>query len=82
MPISDYESLVLDLIARTERAVESVAHLTVDSKVTFQPSDIVDIVERGLPSDYPAPTAGDKTRRDMIARMTQDILSGEMYEDA
>lgn len=77
-----YEALVHDLIARTERAVESVAHLSVDTDITFRVNDIVDAVERGLPADYPAPTAGDVSRRDIIARMARDILSGEMYEDS
>ncbi|MFL5999874.1 MAG: hypothetical protein ACJ736_37220 [Streptomyces sp.] len=76
-----YESLVHDLISRTEQAVESVAHLSTDTDITFRVDDIVDAVERGLPADYPAPTTGPTTRRDMIARMARDILSGEMYED-
>lgn len=76
-----YESLALDLIARTERAVEDVARLSTDTDITFQVKDIVDAVERGLPADYPAPAAGPATRRDMIARMARDILSGDMYED-
>jgi hypothetical protein len=75
-----YESLARDLISRTEQAVESVAHLSTDTDITFQVNDIVDAVERGLPADYPAPTTGPTTRRDMIARMARDILSGEMYE--
>ncbi|GHH27130.1 hypothetical protein [Streptomyces lanatus] len=78
----DNESLVRDLIARTERAVESVAHLAVDSQITFKIDDIVDAVERALPAGYPAPTTGETTRRDVIAQMAQVILSGEMYEDA
>ncbi|MFE7664722.1 hypothetical protein [Streptomyces celluloflavus] len=75
------QELVLDLIARTERAVEHVAHLAVDTGVTFKVDDIVDVVERGLPAGYPEPTAGDMTRRDVIAQMAQDVLSGKMYED-
>lgn len=78
----DYESLTLDLIARTERAVESVAHLAVDTDITFKVDDIVDAVERALPADYPEATMGDVTRRDVIAEMARDILSGEMYENA
>lgn len=77
----DNELLTRDLIARTERAVESVAHLAVDSQITFKIDDIVDAVERALPAGYPAPTVGEMTRRDVIAQMAQDILSGEMYED-
>jgi len=80
--MKDYEALVRDLVARTERAVESVAHLAVDSNITFKIADIVDAVERGLPADYPAPTTGTTTRRDVIEGMARDILSGEMYEQA
>ncbi|MEU2395082.1 hypothetical protein [Streptomyces sp. NPDC007369] len=78
----DYESLALDLIARTERAVENVAHLAVDTDITFKIEDIADAVERGLPAGYPEPTTGDGTRRDVIMQMAREILSGEMYEDA
>ncbi|MDW8478327.1 hypothetical protein R3L02_42015 [Streptomyces scabiei] len=78
----DYESLALDLIARTEWAVESVAHLAVGTDITFRIGDIVDAVERELPESYPEPTVGELTRRDVITQMARDILSGEMYEDA
>ncbi|QLJ06725.1 hypothetical protein HZZ00_37460 (plasmid) [Streptomyces sp. NEAU-sy36] len=78
--ITDYESLVRDLIARTERAVEDVARLAVDTGVTFKVDDIVDAVERGLPAGYPAPTTGEVTRRDIIGQMAQGIVSGEIYE--
>lgn len=78
----DAEWFARDLIARTERAVESVAHLTVDTDITFKINDIVDMVERDLPAGYSAPTAGEVTRRDIITGMAQDIMSGEMYEDA
>lgn len=77
----DYESLTLDLISRTEREVEHVANLAVESGIAFKVEDIVDAVERGLPEDYPAPTTGDVTRRDVIADMAQDILSGAMYDN-
>ncbi|MFD7763618.1 hypothetical protein [Streptomyces microflavus] len=78
----DSEFLVLDLIARTEQAVETVAHLAVDSGITFQVEDIVDAVERDLPAGYPAPTVGVTTRRDVITQMARDILSGDIYEEA
>ncbi|PCG85456.1 hypothetical protein CIB93_13965 [Streptomyces sp. WZ.A104] len=78
----DYESLTLDLITRTERAVETVAGLAVDTNITFEIKDIVDAVERDLPTGYPEPTTGETTRRDVITQMAQDILSGEMYEEA
>ncbi|MFF8829354.1 hypothetical protein [Streptomyces sp. NPDC015131] len=77
----NYQSLASDLIARTERAVEGVAHIAADTDITFRVDDIVDAVERGLPAGYPAPTMGDVSRRDMIAEMARDILSGEMYKD-
>lgn len=76
----DPELLARDLIARTERAVEAVARLAVDTRITFKIEDIVDVVERDLPANYPAPTMGVTTRRDMITDMAQAILSGEMYE--
>ncbi|WP_432154819.1 hypothetical protein [Streptomyces tricolor] len=75
----EYLLLAHDLIARTERAVERVAHLAVDTGVTFSIDDIVDAVERELPAGYAAPTTGTVTRRDAIAQMAQHILSGEMY---
>jgi hypothetical protein len=75
----DHESLALDLIARTERAVEAVAHIAVDTAVTFKIEDVVDAVERELPIDYPGPTTGEMTRRDVITQMARDILSGQMY---
>ncbi|MGW4270839.1 hypothetical protein ACWEGQ_00375 [Streptomyces seoulensis] len=77
----DYELLALDLITRTERSVEAVAHLAVDTGATFKVDDVVDAVERALPAGYPIPTAGALTRRDVIAQMAQSILSGEMYEE-
>ncbi|MFE4496077.1 hypothetical protein ACFRKD_26850 [Streptomyces niveus] len=78
----DYESLAMDLIARTERAVENVAHLAIDTQITFKIEDIVDAVERDLPPGYPESTTGEMTRRDVITQMAQEILSGEMYKDA
>lgn len=77
-----YEHIARDLIARTERAVEQVAQLAVDTGVTFKVGDVVDSVERALPEGYPAPTVGGApTRRDVIESMAQDILSGAMYDD-
>ncbi|MET7914433.1 hypothetical protein ABZU45_00580 [Streptomyces avermitilis] len=78
----DMQALATDLINRTHTAVEQVAGLAVHSGITFKTSDIVDAVERDLPSGYPAPTAeGSLTRRDVITSMAEDILSGAMYED-
>ena len=77
-----YQALAMDLIARTERAVEQVAGLSAHTGITFKVTDVVDAVERDLPSDYPAPTTeGSLTRRDVIESMAEDILSGAMYED-
>ncbi|MFD7499212.1 hypothetical protein ACFV8T_44435 [Streptomyces sp. NPDC059832] len=57
----DNTFLARDLIARTEQAVGTVAHLAVDTEVTFTIDDIVGTVERGLPDGYAAPTTGDMT---------------------
>jgi hypothetical protein len=79
----DLQALAADLIARTEKAVEQVAGLSAHTGITFKTSDVVDAVERDLPADYPAPTAeGALTRREVIASMADDILSGAIYEDA
>ncbi|MFF9688960.1 hypothetical protein [Streptomyces sp. NPDC014623] len=76
------QELVTDLIIRTEKAVERVAGLSAHTGITFKVVDIVDAVERELPVDYPSPTtAGAATRRDIIASMAEDILSGAIYED-
>ncbi|MGW1892118.1 hypothetical protein ACWCP6_17940 [Streptomyces sp. NPDC002004] len=78
----DLQALAADLIARTERAVEQIAGLAAHTGITFKTTDVVDAVERDLPSDYPAPTAdGALTRRDVITAMAEDILSGAVYED-
>ncbi|MFH0246587.1 hypothetical protein ACGRHY_30125 [Streptomyces sp. HK10] len=79
MSTTDYETLARDLISRTEAAVHDIATLAVDTGVTFQIEDIVQKVEDGLPASYPAPTTGGVTRRDVIADMARDILSGAMY---
>ncbi|MFD3525057.1 hypothetical protein [Streptomyces sp. NPDC058653] len=78
----DHQATALDLIARTEKAVEQVAGLAAHTGITFKVDDIVDAVERDLPANYPAPTAeGALTRRDVITSMATDILSGAIYED-
>ncbi len=76
----NFEALAIDLMRRTERSVERVMQLAVDTGITFQVSDIVEAVEDELPADYPGPTTG-LTRRDMISRMAQDVISGEAYAD-
>jgi hypothetical protein len=76
------EALATDLITRTEKAVEQVAGLSAHTGITFKVADVVDAVERGLPAAYPAPTAqGAVTRRDVIASMAEDILTGAIYTD-
>ncbi|MFE7947382.1 hypothetical protein [Streptomyces sp. NPDC057426] len=78
----NYQALAVDLIARTERAVEQVAGLSAHTGITFKVTDIIDAVERDLPSDYPAPAVeGPLGRRDLIKSMAEDILSGAMYGD-
>jgi hypothetical protein len=78
----NHEALAMDLITRTKKAVEQVAGLSAHAGIGFKVTDIVDAVERNLPSDYPVPTAeGATTRRDVIASMAQDILTGALYED-
>lgn len=78
----NYEALATDLINRTHKATEQVAGLSAHTGITFKVADIVDAVERDLPADYPAPTAqGALTRRDVIAAMANDILTGAMHED-
>lgn len=75
-----YDALAVDLIRRTEAALGVVAALAIDTGITFQISDVVQKVEDDLPADYPAPTAGNMTRAEVIEAMAQDILTGEMYE--
>ncbi|GFH38883.1 hypothetical protein [Streptomyces pacificus] len=78
----DLQALAADLIARTEKAVEQIAGLSAHTGITFKVADVVDAVERDLPAGYPEPTAeGALTRRDVIASMAEDVLSGAIYED-
>ena len=72
-----YEALALDLIDRTERAVEKVAAAQVDG-ADLQIRDVVQAVEDDLPDDYPAAVQGGVSRRVMVARVAADILSGEL----
>lgn len=74
------EALTRDLIERTERAVTTIAHLAVDTGVTFTIADVVAAVERDLPAGYPAPSIGGSTRGNTISQMAQAILSGKLYE--
>uniref|UniRef100_UPI003F493C42 hypothetical protein n=1 Tax=unclassified Streptomyces TaxID=2593676 RepID=UPI003F493C42 len=75
-----YEALAIDLFRRTEKAIEEIACLAVDTRITFQIKDIVDRVEEKLPPGY-ADSATPGARRDLIAEMARDSLSGEAYED-
>lgn len=79
--MTDAHTIVMDLIARTEKAAASVAGLAAHTGITFRVEDVVDAVERDLPADYPAPAEGDGPRRDLIARIAQDVLTGDLYED-
>ncbi|MEV0889520.1 hypothetical protein AB0J03_37785 [Streptomyces microflavus] len=47
--------------------------------VTFTVDGIEDAVERRLPESYATPTTGGMSRRDLIAQMARNILSGTMY---
>lgn len=81
MTAVDPYALAIDLLARTEKAVHQIAALAQETSITFHIDDVVQRVEDDLPRDYPAPTTGEMTRRDMIRRMAQDIVTGKVYED-
>jgi hypothetical protein len=53
----------------------------VDTGVHFKIDDIVQRVEDDLPGGYPDARNDTMSRREVIAGMARDILSGEMYED-
>lgn len=73
--------LVQDLTARTEAAVDAVAHLAADTGVVFTVADVVDAVERGLPAGYPSLTMEGLDRRDIVGSMTAEILGSGKYDD-
>jgi hypothetical protein len=78
----DTEALVLDLIRRTEEALQRLASLVVETGMPFALDDAVQMVEDGLPPGYPTPAVdGVEGRRAMIAKIARDSLSGELYED-
>ncbi|BAU83090.1 DNA-directed RNA polymerase [Streptomyces laurentii] len=81
MATPNYEALARDLFGRTEKAIDMIAALSVDTGITFKISDIVQRVEDGLPEGYPDSTNGEHVRRDLIAEMARDALSGAAYED-
>ncbi|MEU7642094.1 hypothetical protein AB0C11_39780 [Streptomyces sp. NPDC039016] len=81
MTATDYEALAVDLLRRSEAAMETVAALSVDTGITFTIEDVVKKVEDDLPADYPEATTGDTSRRDVIAEMVRDIFTGEAYDN-
>ncbi len=63
-------------------AVRGLAGLVVDTGITMSLDDAVQMVEDGLPADYPVPAvSGIAGRRAMIARMARGICGGDAYED-
>lgn len=81
MTTTDYDALAVDLLNRTTSAIDTIAGLSVDTGISFKISDIVQRVEDELPEGYPDATAGSATRRDVIAEITRDLLSGEARDD-
>jgi hypothetical protein len=76
--VTDYEALALDLIERTERAVEKLASPADVEGLDLRIRDVVQAVEDDLPADYPATVQGAVSRRVLVARVAADILSGEL----
>ncbi|MET9148330.1 hypothetical protein [Streptomyces sp. NPDC004042] len=81
MTTIDYDALAADLLRRTVSAIDLIAGLAVDTGIAFKVDDIVQRVEDELPKNYPNATVGSGTRRDLIAEMARDLLSGEAYTD-
>ncbi len=81
MAATDYEALATDLLRRTEAAIDTIAALSVDTGISFKIDDIVQRVEDELPEGYPESTTGNYTRRDVVAEMARDMLSGESYDE-
>lgn len=78
-----HDLIVHDLIARAERAVQEVAQLVVDTGVTMTARDVAEKVERSLPDDYPGPATDDgMSRLDLINWIVNDVMTGELYDDA
>lgn len=76
-----YEALALDLVRRTDAAVQDICAMAVDTGIHFTIDDIVQKVEDDLPANYPMPLLeGAVGRRQMIARMARDVLNGDLYE--
>ncbi|MFJ2783656.1 MULTISPECIES: hypothetical protein [unclassified Streptomyces] len=81
MAILSYTDIARDLFRRTETAIAAIAALAVDTGITFRISDIVQRVEDELPEGYPDSSNGAHPRREIIAEMARDALSGEAYAD-
>ncbi|MFJ2906531.1 hypothetical protein [Streptomyces sp. NPDC087212] len=81
MTETDYESLATDLLSRTEKAIDTIVSLSVDTGITFTISDIVQRVEDGLPEGYPESSTGTRTRRDVVAEMARELLSDESHDE-
>ncbi|MFK0295455.1 hypothetical protein ACIQU6_33990 [Streptomyces sp. NPDC090442] len=77
----DLELWTVDLMRRTESALEDVAHLAIDTEVSFQIDDVVRLVVDRLPADYPLRSAELWDCEPVIANMARDLLSGEAYEE-
>jgi glycerol kinase len=75
---TDSETLVLDLVERTQRAVEKVAAAAEVDGTELRIRDVVQAVEDDLPDGFPAAVQGGASRRVMVARVAADILSGEL----
>jgi hypothetical protein len=72
--------VVLDLIARVEESLTKISRRAANLDVDFTVDDVVDDVERRLPHGYPTPTAPGTSRREIIADIVRDALSGALYE--
>ena len=71
----------MDLIARTEKAVASVAGQAAHTGAPFTIEDIVDAVERDLPEGYPTGTTlPGPSRRDAITRIAEDVVKDYMVD--
>lgn len=77
----NYDPALDDLIARTRRAALEVSLLSVETKITFTLGDIVEVVERGLPDDYPITVVGGLTMRDLITHLLDDLVNGDRSKE-
>ncbi|WP_335983074.1 hypothetical protein [Streptomyces sp. CA2R106] len=77
---TDRAFLAIDLIQRTEQAVDSVVRIMEDTGVTFTIGDIVQKIERELPDGYAASVVDAVTLRELITDMVDSMVSGEAYD--